>query len=175
MLMVSGNPNEVIDLWMLFNYYLNGAISIYYRAQEDLYKRNNGEIVLGVANEYGEIIIAFYSIRHALECAIKALIKELTGAEVIGHNIEKLWKQIPSYKKLAPEGEAIDNGFNILKKYHMLNDAQLFRYHRDQHGFKLQDLPAITNDDFSTVVAAVYKVRDIFLEFVHVKQGFPLR
>jgi len=118
-------------------------------------------------------ITAFFLFRHTLELAIKALIKEIHRRDVHGHNLKLIWeKYIPNYKNVLPE--KINKAFAVLAKYNVLEDAQLFRYHVDNNGIKLNDMPPIEYDDFDAISDAAWTIRQAALECIHIKKGFPI-
>lgn len=117
-------------------------------------------------------VTAFFLLRHSLELVVKAYAQEVTGNEVRGHNIKAIWKGIPNSEKLIPE--RINQAFNLLAKYHLLEDAQLFRYHVDKKQVKLKDMPPIQPEDFELILDVVVSLQQVILETIDLKKGFPL-
>ena len=99
------------------------------------------------------LITSFFLYRHAIELAIKALIKKVQHIYVGGHNIKKLWENyVPNHQDIFPL--TISKAFQVLEKFGVLKDAQLFRYHADISGERLESLPQIKNEDFEALYAA---------------------
>jgi hypothetical protein len=121
----------------------------------------------------GLFVIVFFLLRHAFELSVKALIKEITDKNVYGHNIEKIWKaHIPDYQKIIPE--KIDKAFAVLCKYHILKDAQLFRYPTDKDGVRLKDMPYIEGEDIEVILDVAWTIYQLILERIHSKKGLPI-
>lgn len=118
-------------------------------------------------------VTAFFLFRHSIELAIKALIKEIKNIDVRGHNIKKMWEEhIPDYQNVLPN--EIKKAFEVLEKYNILEDAQLFRYHTDKTGTRLENMPSIKNEDFDALQHAAWSIRQTVLECIHVKKGLPI-
>jgi hypothetical protein len=91
-----------------------------------------------------------------LELGIKALLKSETNDDVTGHNIKKLWEAVPNWQtKISTE---IQKAFAILAKHHILEDAQLFRYHEDKKGMRLQDMLPVEQEGFEALDRAAWAV-----------------
>jgi hypothetical protein len=136
----------------------------------------NGEPQAGIPrndfwNEH--LITAFFLLRHAIELAVKALIKEIKNEDINGHNIKKLWEEnIPNHQNMLPE--KIKEAFDVLAKYNILKDEQLFRYHADNSGNKLNAMQPIPNDDFDALEIAAWAIRQKTLEYIHLREDLPL-
>lgn len=89
------------------------------------------------------------------------------------HNIKKLWEEnIPNYQSVLPD--QIKKAFAVLEKYHILEDAQLFRYYADKKGVELNSMPPLKDADFNALSDAIWSIRQAVLECIHIKKGFPL-
>ncbi|WP_126322243.1 hypothetical protein [Candidatus Rickettsiella viridis] len=169
---ISASTGELQDHFDLLSCFLNSASMVRGMACDGITRNNSiGSPMPEFWNQH--FITVFYLFRHALELAVKALIKEVTGHDVVGHNIQKMWEEnIPNYQNVIPE--QINKTFTVLAKYHLLNDAQLFRYHADKGGVKLKDMPLIHSDDFDTISGAAWAIRQLVLECIHIKKDLPI-
>ena len=171
---ISVTTDNLIDHFDVLSCFLHGATTLHAVACDGLAKNMSGSIGQ-MTNEFwnDDFITAFFLLRHALEVAIKALVKEVKGLDVNGHNIKKIWEEnIPNHNSVLPD--EINKAFNVLDKYHLLKDAQLFRYYTDKSGVKLKDLPPLENEDFDALSGAAWAIRQLILEQVHIKKGLPV-
>lgn len=84
--------------------------------------------------------------------------------KLYGHNLKKLWENVnQSYINEAFKKE-IAKGFVVLKKYKLLKYAELIRYHVDNKGNQIKNLPPIESKDFEDLLDVVVKVRFAVLE-----------
>ncbi len=170
---VSASTTELQDHFDMLSCFLKNAMTLHAVACDGMAGRgeNIGQSTPEYWNEH--FVGAFFLFRHALELSIKALIKEMTGIDVHGHDIKKMWEDnIPDYRNIIPE--KINKVFAVLVKFHVLNDAQLFRYHADKGGIKLKDMPLIQNNDFDAISDAAWTIRQLILESIHIKKGLPI-
>ena len=150
--------------------YVGSAMSLHANVMDgiaDNLKNSNGKLTNEILIE--QIITAFYLSRHALELAIKALIKITTGNDEQGHNLEKLWEKIPKQNDVLKE--IVKKPFDILKKYDLLENEELFRYHINKRGIALKNL-IIERNDFDLLVDAIWSIRQIILECAHLQKDF---
>jgi hypothetical protein len=170
---VSASTTELQDHFDMLSCFLKSATTLHAVACDGMVGRG-GNIEQPTPEYWNEhFVAAFFLFRHALELSIKALIKEATGVDVCGHDIKKMWEtNIPDYRNVIPE--KINTAFAVLAKFHVLNDAQLFRYHADKDGIKLKNMPLIRNDDFDAISDAAWAIRQLILECIHVKKGLPI-
>lgn len=170
----SAITSDMKDHFNVLNCFLNSAIELRRAASNGFIQESEGSIS-GEVNHFWNhhLVTSFFLFRHVIELGMKALIKEVTGKDVHGHDIEKLWKEnIPTHEtELSAE---ISKAFSVLKKFNVLNDAQLFRYHSDKSGKKLKDLPAIESDDFDALIGLAWKIRDAVLEVIDAKKDYPI-
>jgi hypothetical protein len=153
--------------------FLKGATALHAVACDGMVgkDKNIGQATSEYWNEH--FVTAFFLFRHALELSIKALVKEITAVDIRGHDIKKMWEDnIPDYRNVIPE--KINKAFAVLAKFHVLNDAQLFRYHADKSGIKLKNMPLIQNNDFDAISDAAWAIRQLILECIHIKKGLPI-
>lgn len=158
---VSASTTELQDHFDMLSCFLKSATTLHAVACDGIVGRGIGQPTAEHWNEH--FVTAFFLFRHALELCIKALVKEMSGVDVRGHDIKKMWEDnIPNYRNVIPE--KIDKAFAVLAKFHVLNDAQLFRYHADKSGIKLKNMPLIQNNDFDAIYDAAWTIRQLILE-----------
>ncbi len=94
------------------------------------------------------------------------LIKDTKGInqKLYGHNLKKLWSQVNCSYINDRFSKEIQKGFSVLSKYKLLKDAQLIRYHVDNNGKRVKDLPSIETKDFKDLFEIVSTVRYAVLE-----------
>lgn len=79
--------------------------------------------------------------------------------KLYGHDLKKLWKNVnKNYLNDAFKAE-VQKGFDIIKKYKLLKCAELIRYHVDNKGNQVKDLPPIETEDFEELLGSVNKVQ----------------
>jgi hypothetical protein len=133
---------------------------------------SNGKVVTSdVAAYYA--ITALYLYRHTLELGIKALLEKETGKKFTVHNIKSLWEKLPNYQDRSTV--EISEAFAVLGKYHILEDAQLFRYEVDKKGTQLQDVLPIEEKTFKILGDAAWAVYREICEYAQMKSGLPFR
>jgi len=169
---ISADTSDLKDHFDLLSCYLVSATSLHALACDGLAGRSGG--VGSVTPEFWNkhFVTAFYLLRHSLELAVKALIKETCGTDTHGHDIKALWESVPDHQNIIRD--QISRAFTVLAKYNVLKDAQLFRYHADKGGVKLKSMPSLTNDDFDAISTASWAVRQLVLERIHIKKGLPV-
>lgn len=171
---VSAITSEMQNHFDVLECFLHSATELYAVAVDGINKNSDGSIGM-MSNEFWNqnLVTSFFLFRHAIELGVKALIKEVSSSDVNGHDIQKLWeKNIPNYRAVLVA--EISKAFSVLKKFNVLNDAQLFRYHNDKGGNRLKDLPAIENDDFNALSDLAWKIRQAILEVKHSKISFSV-
>ena len=174
MLEISATTNELKNNFDILSCFLRSATTLHAVACDGI-AGNNKNPIGAVTNEVwnDHFITAFFLFRHAIEVAIKALIKEIKNLDIHGHNIKKIWEEnIPDYQNVLPE--EINKAFIVLAKFNILEDAQLFRYHVDKGGVTLKSMQPIKNDDFDALSGAAWAIRQIILECIHVRKRLPV-
>ena len=174
MLEVSATTDDLKSHFDVLSCFLRSATTLHAVACDGIANNKNSSMS-SVTNDVwnGHFITSFFLFRHTLELAIKALVKEIKSVDIHGHNIKKMWEEnVPDYKNVLPE--VINKAFAVLAKYHILEDAQLFRYHVDKSGATLSSMQPIKNEDFDALSGAAWAIRQTILECIHVKKGFPL-
>jgi hypothetical protein len=83
---VSASTTELQDHFDMLACFLKSATALHAVACDGMVGRGIGQPTQEHWNEHF-IIIAFFLFRHALELAVKALVEELTGNEIHGHDI----------------------------------------------------------------------------------------
>lgn len=160
---IAATPNKInghLDLLCCFQH---SALSLYGAAKEQQQEINNGEVIIESSNfnsvdEY--LVIALYLFRHAIELAVKALLEAITFEEMTGHNIKNLYQKLPKvYKHILSEFGNINGVFEILTKFDILEDEQLFRYHVDKRKKYLNQVEKITNKDCDALNNAIQYLR----------------
>lgn len=172
MIEISAGTNKLQNHMDMLSCFLNSATTLYAFACEGIANSTGkiGHATLEYWNDH--LVTAFFLFRHAFELSIKALIKEKTGNDAHGHNIKELWESISEYQNVIPE--KISKAFTVLEKRHVLNDAQLFRYHVDKKCVELKDMPPIQNGDFDAISDATLAIRQLLLEHIHVRKCLPI-
>lgn len=151
----------------IFSCYINSADALHAIFYDALLSGNGGDI------SKRHIITSVYLYRHSIELAIKALIKELKNEEVYGHNIKKLWED---YILDNPQGilpDEIKKAFDVLEKYGVLENEELFRYPQSKNGVTLENILSIEITDLGILHAAAYSIRHLVLVSIHQKKGLP--
>ncbi len=162
---------DINNHFNIFSCYLRSASALHAQGIEASNKNSacgGGPVV---AEYY--YITALFLYRHTLELGIKALLKSKTGDDVTGHNIKKLWEAVSNGQ--TGISTKIQKAFAILAKHHILEDAQLFRYHEDKKGVRLQDMLPIEEESFEVLDQAAWAVYQEVCICEHLKKGFPLR
>lgn len=163
LLPISAHTNKIENHFDLLSCYLHSAYILYGIASDGM--TNKGQNYSW--NEH--FITAFFLLRHAMELAIKALIYEVKGKDVNGHDIETLWKtNIPNSENILPN--EIKLAFAVLDKYHILINEELFRYPITKKSISLKNLPIIRGEDFDALFQAVGAIRDEVLKCIHEKK-----
>lgn len=117
---------------------------------------------------YEHLFTAFYLYRHAIELALKALIKSICKKNIFGHDLEKIWDTIPLEEKNKFDAEflkEINEVFHILSEFNVLKDEQLFRYHNNK-SISINKLRNIKYRDFEILYGGAYSIRQAVLETI---------
>jgi hypothetical protein len=113
-------------------------------------------------NWIAALVPVFYLFRHVLELTIKSLIKEIGGGDISGHDIKTLWeKHLHNVKKHSFEiktNEKINEAFEVLGKFHLLKDEELFRYFKHKNGRTMETLLSITTNDCEILISAIEEI-----------------
>lgn len=115
-----------------------------------------------------QLLPAFYLMRHAIELEIKCLnsILNPNSSKKYGHGISKIWIDIGD--KLHPQSVGkIESALDILGKYLILDNEELFRYDCDNQGVKkLTQLDLPTDSDFDLLRIGFEELRMATLEHI---------
>lgn len=114
------------------------------------------------------LFTAFYLYRHAIELALKSLVKIIHNKDVLGHDLENIWKEISpeEISKFSDEFlKEIADAFQILREFHVLKDEQIFRYHNNK-SISMSKLRNIEYKDFEMLYGCAYSIRQAILETI---------
>ncbi len=157
---ISANTNKIDSHFDMLSCFLNSASTLYAVACDGINSNQISQLGKPTDEYWNEhFITAFFLARHALELAIKALIKTLKGNDVNGHNIKSMWKcHIQNNTNISLK--KIQKAFDVLEKHGVLHDAQLYRFHVDKKKIQLNNMPNVNNEDFDTVIDLAWSVRE---------------
>ncbi len=168
---ISVSTSDISSNLELLDCFEISAKMLYTFAHDEKTKPQLGTV--DFSNKY--LIISLYLFRHSIELGIKALIEAITTESFYHHDIEEIWNEIPKVYKLFLSGNGkLGNAINVLKKYQILNDEQLFRYHIDQNENSLKKLPVISNPDYETLLAFVERIQQACRCCFHIRKKGPL-
>lgn len=121
------------------------------------------------------LFTAFYLYRHAIELALKALCESLINNDVKDHDLEKIWNLYSNEDRITYTlKDQIIKAFEILKKFHVLNDEQLFRYHnkiKKKQIIDFEEMPNIEHKEMETLSYCAWGIRQAVLEAMHTNKG----
>ncbi len=172
---ISAATNDLKSHFDVLSCFLHSATTLHAAACDGIASNEKnfiGTVTDDLWNKH--FITAFFLFRHTIEIAIKALIKEINNFDAHGHNIKRLWEEnIPNHQNVLPD--EINKAFSVLEKYHILENAQLFRYHVDKGGVTLRSMQPIKSEDFDALSSVAWAIRHTILECTHARKGLPVK